>query len=66
MIRELANMAKNSEPKRLLLQNATYLKDQVKKYNKESSIVKLFASKIAMDATIECAQIYGTCGYIQD
>ena len=42
------------------------IKDQVKKHNKESSTAKLFASKIAMDAAIECVQIHGSYGYIQD
>ena len=37
-----------------------------KKHNKESPMVKLFASKIAMDSAIECVQIHGNYGYIQD
>ena len=59
-------MATNLEAARLLVGKAAYLKDQGKKHNKESSMAKLFASKIAMDAAIECVQIHGSYGYIQD
>ena len=64
--KKIANMATNLEAARLLVSKAAYLKDQGKKHNKESSMAKLFASKIAMDATIECVQIHGNYGYIQD
>ena len=64
--KKIANMATNLEAARLLVCKAAYLKDQGKKYNKESSMAKLFASKIAMDAAIECVQIHGSYGYIQD
>ena len=64
--KKIANMATNLEAARLLVSKAAYLKDQGKKHNKESSMAKLFASKIAMDAAIECVQIHGSYGYIQD
>ena len=64
--KKIANMATNLEAARLLVGKAAYLKDQGKKHNKESSMAKLFASKIAMDAAIECVQIHGSYGYIQD
>ena len=64
--KKIANMATNIEAARLLVGKAAYLKDQGKKHNKESSMAKLFASKIAMDAAIECVQIHGGYGYIQD
>ena len=64
--KKIANIATNLEAARLLVGKAAYLKDQGKKHNKESSMAKLFASKIAMDAAIECVQIHGSYGYIQD
>ena len=64
--KKIANMATNLEAARLLVGKAAYLKDQGKKHNKESSMAKLFASKIAMEAAIECVQIHGIHGYIQD
>ena len=64
--KKIANMATNLEAARLLVSKAAYLKDQGKKYNKESSMAKLFASKTTMDAAIECVQIHGSYGYIQD
>ena len=64
--KKIANMATNLEAARLLVSKAAYLKDQGKEHNKESSMAKLFASKIAMDAAIECVQIHGSYGYIQD
>ena len=64
--KKIANMATNLEAARLLVSKAAYLKDQGEKHNKESSMAKLFASKIAMDAAIECVQIHGSYGYIQD
>ena len=59
-------MATHLEAARLLVAKAAYLKDKGKKHNKESSMAKLFASKIAMDAAIECVQIHGSYGYIQE
>tara|TARA_B100000575_G_scaffold136904_1_gene109157 strand:- start:372 stop:656 length:285 start_codon:yes stop_codon:yes gene_type:complete len=59
-------MATNLEDARLLVYIAAYLQDQGKKYNKESSMAKLFASKIGMDAAIECVQIHVSYGCIQD
>ena len=64
--KKIANMATNLEAARLLVGKAAYLKDQGEKHNKESSMAKLFASKIAMDAAIECVQIHASHGIIQD
>ena len=63
--KKIANMATHLEAARLLVGKAAYLKDKGKKHNKESSMAKLFASKIAMEAAIECVQIHGSYGYIQ-
>ncbi len=59
-------MATHLEDAKLRVGKAAYLKDQGKKHNKESFMAKLFASKIAMDAAIECVQIHGSYGCIQE
>ena len=63
---KIANMATHVEAARLLVWKAAYLKDKGKNYKKESSMAKLFSSKIAMDAAIDCVQIYGAYGYMQE
>ena len=63
---KLADMATNVEAARLLVWKAANLKDQGKSFNKESSIAKLFSSKIAMDAALDCVQIHGGYGYLQE
>src|SRR5690606_10125097 len=37
-----------------------------KKFDEEGAIAKLFASKVAMDATVEAVQIHGGYGYVKD
>ena len=63
---KIADMATHLEAARLLVWKAAYLKDRGEKYDKESSMAKLFASKIAMDSAIDCVQIYGGYGYMQE
>ena len=63
---KIAEMATDVEAARMLVWKAAFLKDQNKNYLKESSMAKLFASKIAMKASSACVQIHGGYGYIQD
>ena len=63
---KLADMVTNVDASRLLVWQAAYLKDQGKKYIKESSMAKLFASSTAMKAASECVQIHGGYGYMQE
>lgn len=63
---KLAEMAMDIEAARMLVWKAAYLKDQNKDYLKESSMAKLFASKVAMKASSDCVQIHGGYGYIQE
>ena len=63
---KLADMATNLEAARLLVWKAAYLKDQGMDHKKESSMAKLFSSKVAMDATSDCVQIHGGYGYMQE
>lgn len=63
---KLARMATNIEAARMLILKAATLKDSRQSYAKEAAMAKLFASKIAMEASRDCVQIYGGYGYMQE
>ena len=63
---KLADMATEIEAARLLCLKAAWLKDQNLDYDTASSIAKLFASKVAMDTTVEAVQIHGGYGYVKE
>jgi alkylation response protein AidB-like acyl-CoA dehydrogenase len=63
---KLADMATEIEAARLLCLKAAWLKDQHLDYDLASSMAKLFASKVAMDTTIEAVQIHGGYGYVKE
>lgn len=63
---KLSEMATNIEAARLLCLQAAHLKDQGKDFTKESAMAKLFASKTAMDASVEAVQIHGGYGYVKE
>lgn len=63
---KLADMATQIEAARLLVHRAAWLKDQGLPYTLEGSMAKLFASKVAMDVTIEAVQIHGGYGFVKE
>ena len=63
---KIADMATEIDAARLLVYRAAYLEDKEKRFTKEASMAKLFASKIAMNATREAIQIFGGYGYTKD
>ena len=63
---KLADMATEIEAARLLCLKAAWLKDQHQDYDLASSMAKLFASKVAMDTTIEAVQVHGGYGYVKE
>ncbi|MFN8353413.1 MAG: acyl-CoA dehydrogenase [Spirosomataceae bacterium] len=63
---KLADMATQIEAARLLCFQAAQLKDQNQDYVKAAAMAKLFASKVAMDTTIEAVQIHGGYGYVKE
>lgn len=63
---KLADMATEIEAARFLCLQAAWLKDQGKNFDKEGAMAKLFASKVAMDASVEAVQIHGGYGYVKD
>ena len=63
---KIAKMGTNVEASRLLIQKAALLKDAHKPYTKAAAMAKSFASQTAMDASIDCVQIFGGYGYMQE
>lgn len=63
---KLAQMAINIDAARLLIYRAAKLKDESKPFSKEAAMAKYFASKTAMNAAINCVQIFGGYGYIRE
>lgn len=63
---KLADMATQIEAARLLVYKAAWLKDQGQPYTQAGSMAKLFASKVAMDVTIEAVQVHGGYGFVKE
>jgi butyryl-CoA dehydrogenase len=62
----LAEMATEVEAARLLVYNASILKDRGEKFSKQAAMAKLYASGIAMKAARAAVQIHGGYGYMKD
>ena len=63
---KLADMAIEIESSRLLTRQAAWLKDNKKDYSHLASMAKVFASETAMKSSINCVQIHGGYGYMQE
>lgn len=63
---KLADMATEIEAARLLVYKAAWMKDQHLNYDLAGSMAKLYASKVAMDTTIEAVQIHGGYGFVKE
>jgi len=63
---KLADMATQIEAARLLCLKAAWLKDKHEDYTKAGAMAKVFASKVAMDTTIEAVQIHGGYGFVKE
>lgn len=63
---KLADMATQIEAARLLCLKAAWMKDQHVNFDKASAMAKVFASKVAMDTTIEAVQVHGGYGYVKE
>ena len=63
---KLADMATEIEAARLMCLKAAWLKDHHLPYGQASAMAKLFASKVAMDTTIEAVQIHGGYGFVKE
>lgn len=63
---KLADMATSIETAKLLCLKAAYLKDEGEHYDKESAMAKYYASKVAMEVTVEAVQIHGGYGFVKE
>lgn len=63
---KLADMATQIEAARLLVYKAAWLKDQGLPYTQAGSMAKLYASKVAMDVTVEAVQVHGGYGFVKE
>ena len=63
---KLADMATAVEASRLLVYRAANLRSEGKQCGQEASMAKLFASKTAVDVTIDAIQVFGGYGYTEE
>ncbi|WP_163099585.1 acyl-CoA dehydrogenase [Peribacillus alkalitolerans] len=63
---KLADMATNIEAAKLLVYQAASLRSEGKACGKEASIAKLFASRTAVETSIEAVQVFGGYGYSKE
>ncbi|SDB54803.1 Acyl-CoA dehydrogenase [Flavobacteriaceae bacterium MAR_2010_188] len=63
---KLAEMATDIEAARNLVMKAAWLKENGEDYDAASSMAKLFASKVAMEHTVEAVQILGGNGFVKE
>ncbi|MBK0403491.1 acyl-CoA dehydrogenase [Adhaeribacter sp. BT258] len=63
---KLADMATNIDAARLLCLQAASDKDNHRDYAKSGAMAKLFASKTAMDTTVEAVQVHGGYGFVKE
>lgn len=63
---KLADMSTKIAASRLLILNASYLKDNGLPYSKEAAQAKLFASESCMEITTQAIQVLGGNGYTKE
>lgn len=62
----LADMATEIQAAEHLTYHAAWLKDNGRPFSKEASMAKLYASELAMKATLQAIQLMGGAGYSDD
>ena len=63
---KLADMYTEIEAARMLVMKAAWDKDQGNNYDMSSAMAKLYASKVAMEHTVEAVQIHGGSGFVKE
>jgi alkylation response protein AidB-like acyl-CoA dehydrogenase len=63
---KLADMATEVEAARLLVYKSAIDKDTGRNYDQSSAMAKLYASKVAMEQTVEAVQIHGGYGFVKE
>lgn len=63
---KLADMATDIEAAKLLVYKAALDKDNGRNFDQSSAMAKLYASKVAMEHTVEAVQIHGGYGFVKE
>jgi alkylation response protein AidB-like acyl-CoA dehydrogenase len=63
---KLADMATEIEAAKLLVYRSALDKDNGRDYGLSSAMAKLYASKVAMEQTVEAVQIHGGYGFVKE
>ena len=63
---KLADMYTEIEAARHLVMKAAWQKDEGENYDMASAMAKLYASRVAMEQTVEAVQIHGGNGYVKE
>ena len=63
---KLADMATEIEAARLLVYKAAWDKDNGHDYGTSGAMAKLYASKVAMEVTVEAVQVHGGYGFVKE
>lgn len=63
---KIADMATEVEAAKMLVYRAALDKDQGRNYDQSSAMAKLYASKVAMEQTVEAVQIHGGYGFVKE
>lgn len=63
---KLADMATEIEAARMLVMKAAADKDAGRNYDQSGAMAKLYASKVAMEQTVEAVQIHGGYGFVKE
>lgn len=63
---KLADMATEIEAAKLLVYKSALDKDSGRNYDQSGAMAKLYASKVAMEQTVEAVQIHGGYGFVKE
>jgi alkylation response protein AidB-like acyl-CoA dehydrogenase len=63
---KLADMATEIEAAKMLVYRSAVDKDQGRNYDQSSAMAKLYASKVAMEQSVEAVQIHGGYGFVKE
>lgn len=63
---KLADMATEIEAAKLLVYRSALDKDMGRNYDQSGAMAKLYASKVAMEQTVEAVQIHGGYGFVKE
>ena len=63
---KLADMATEIEAAKMMVYRAAWLKDNGMDYTQASAMAKLYASKVAMEHSVEAVQIHGGYGFVKE